>query len=374
MNLDLFSGFSGAFNGRKVWVSGHTGFKGSWLCEWLIGLGAKVYGFAQPPSTAPSLFHQLRLESRIAGHELGDIGDPKAALQSIQRARPDFIFHLAAQPLVRLSYAQPRQTWETNVNGTLNVLEALREVTHSTAAVVVTSDKCYENHETGKAYEESDSLGGFDPYSASKGAVEVLTSAWRRSYFLKGPVRLASARAGNVIGGGDWALDRIVPDCARSLTEKQPILVRNRRAVRPWQHVLEPLSGYLWLAANLSTGQWSPPHEKSASASAFNFGPGNESNRTVEELVIEALKHWDGTWKDESDPKAVHEAHLLGLATEKAREQLHWEPSWTFQEAVKHTIDWYRMQWEGVDVLRLTQSQIQAYGTIARQKQIRWAL
>jgi len=288
-------------------------------------------------------------------------------------ASPDFVFHLAAQPLVRLSYEEPGETWNTNVNGTVHVLEALRKLDRPCCAIVVTSDKCYENHETGQAYREGDSLGGFDTYSASKGAVEIAVAAWRRSFFLKHHVRVASARAGNVIGGGDWAADRIVPDCVRAFREAKPVLIRNKNAVRPWQHVLEPLSGYLWLAASLSTGRWAPSLPQAASSSAFNFGPAEESNRTVEDLITEALKHWHGAWIDKTDPTAVHEANLLALATDKARKELRWKPVWNFEEAVYQTIWWYAQQSSGASVRQITESQIEQYGASAASKRLAWA-
>lgn len=229
-----------AFEGKRVWLSGHTGFKGSWLSEWLLQFGAVVHGYALVPDTIPSLFDQLGLAVRLE-HEVADIRELDSVRRSINSFRPDFVIHMAAQPLVRRSYAIPVETYETNVMGTVHVLEALRCISSSCSVVIVTTDKCYENHESGRAYEETDSLGGHDPYSSSKAMAEIATSAYRNSYFLKSPVRVASARAGNVIGGGDWAEDRIVPDAMRALDRGDVIAVRNPKAVRPWQHVLEPL-------------------------------------------------------------------------------------------------------------------------------------
>ncbi|MGA2278797.1 MAG: CDP-glucose 4,6-dehydratase [Verrucomicrobiota bacterium] len=339
--------FAEAFRNKTVWLSGHTGFKGAWLAQWLLELGADVHGFALEPATQPALFDQLGLAKRLH-HQIADIRDPAAVRESIGKVQPDFVFHLAAQPLVRLSYEQPLETYATNVMGTAHVLEALRALGKPCAAVLITTDKCYENREQLHSYCEEDPLGGYDPYSSSKAAAEIAISAWRRSFFKKHPVKIASARAGNVIGGGDWAKDRIVPDCIRALQKKQPIAVRNPNATRPWQHVLEPLSGYLWLAACLSQPLAAPKQSKGGStndsqlASAFNFGPTHEANRTVGELVTEVLKHWPGRWEDKSDPHAVHEAGLLQLSTDKAHALLGWQPLWSFSVMVERTVAWYR--------------------------------
>ena len=324
--------FGGIFQGRRVLVTGHTGFKGAWLCQWLLDLGASVSGLALAPNTDPSLFQQLGLETRL-DHHLQDIRQPLAVAAIIRDLRPDFLFHLAAQPLVRLSYQQPVQTWETNVMGVIHVLEALRTLKNPCAALFITTDKCYENREWLHAYREIDPLGGYDPYSSSKAAAEIVISAYRRSFFGKHPVRIASARAGNVIGGGDWARDRIVPDCIRALQRGGAVPVRNPSATRPWQHVLEPLSGYLWLGAVLAKPELAGATLPDV-ASAFNFGPEKESNRTVAGVVTELLKCWPGKWEDRSDPHAVHEATLLMLSTAKAKRLLHWSPAWPFETAV----------------------------------------
>jgi CDP-glucose 4,6-dehydratase len=351
------------YSGKRVWLSGHTGFKGAWLAEWLLDLGAEVHGFALPPATEPSLFDRLGLADRIH-HEIGDIRDADAVRRSIVAARPDFVFHLAAQPLVRLSYDIPVDTFATNVMGTVHVLDALRLATFQpfnpssvqppspprpVAAVMVTTDKCYENKEWLNSYREDDAMGGYDPYSASKGAAEVAIHSMRRSYFgsRECSVRVASARAGNVIGGGDWALDRIVPDCVRALTKGQPIPVRNKTATRPWQHVLEPLSGYLRLAAALAQPADFPVLQQildqpGAAAAAFNFGPNLSSNRTVADLVKEFIRHWPGEWEDRSDPSAPHEATKLNLATDKAFHTLGWQPRWDFETTIARTASWYR--------------------------------
>jgi CDP-glucose 4,6-dehydratase len=312
-----------------------------------------VHGYALAPETTPALFNQLGLADRLE-HEVADIRDAGVVKKSIQDFRPDFVIHMAAQPLVRRSYVIPVETYETNVMGTINVLEALRSVTSACSAVIVTTDKCYENHESGRAYEEQDSLGGHDPYSSSKAMAEIATSAYRNSYFLKSPVRVASARAGNVIGGGDWADDRIVPDAMRALNQGDKIRVRNPKAVRPWQHVLEPLGGYLTLAVGLAAD--------ASLATAFNFGPGPDSNRTVEDLVTEILKNRQGSWEDASDPAALHEATLLNLSVEKANRLLGWQPRWSFEETIKRTVTWYdQVHQNTVTPLEITRRQIDEY-------------
>jgi len=363
------------FNGKRALVTGHTGFKGSWLCEWLQLLGAEVYGFSLPPPTTPSLFDQLGLASRMK-HTIGDVRDLAAVKAAVVACQPDFVFHLAAQPLVRRSYQEPVETYATNVLGTVHVLEALRGQRKPCVAVMITTDKCYENREWLFGYREEDPLGGHDPYSSSKAAAEIAIAAYRRSFFsperiLSGsvpPLLVASARAGNVIGGGDWALDRILPDCMRALGRGEPIAVRNPSATRPWQHVLEPLGGYLVLAEEL----YAAYEKRGAGAAArlhalcsgFNFGPDPDSNRPVREVVDEVLKSWPGRWEDRSDPQAVHEAGLLNLATDKARHLLHWHPRWGFSETMARTVLWYRKAAEGgaaAELAALTRGQIADY-------------
>lgn len=365
--------FGGYYQGKRVLVTGHTGFKGSWLCEWLLSLGAEVTGFALPPAPAPALFNQLGLATRVR-HVAGDIRDLAAVRRVVEEAKPQFVFHLAAQPLVRFSYDEPVETYATNVMGTVNLLEAVRQACCACAVVVVTTDKCYENKEWVHSYRETDPMGGHDPYSSSKGAAELVVSAYRLSYFSAPDsiVRLASARAGNVIGGGDWAPDRIVPDCIRALQRDETISVRNKVATRPWQHVLEPLSGYLWLGACLAEPELSP--FASQLASGFNFGPSLASNRTVAELVQEVLKHWPGRWEDRSDPKAVHEARLLNLATDKAHHFLGWAPVWSFAETIAQTVGWYRRAAAvGVNHRELTASQLAAYRQAAISAGLSWS-
>ncbi|MEI8233743.1 MAG: CDP-glucose 4,6-dehydratase [Verrucomicrobiota bacterium] len=362
--------FSGVFAGKNILVTGHTGFKGSWLSEWLLLLGARVHGLSLAPESTPALFEQLGLASRL-DHHLGDIRDAALVRRTVETVQPDFVFHLAAQPLVRLSYQQPIETYATNVMGTVHVLDALRTLQKPCAAVLVTTDKCYENREWVHGYREEDPMGGFDPYSSSKGMAELAIAAYRRSFFPGHPVKIASARAGNVIGGGDWALDRIVPDCIRALQCGAPIGVRNPRATRPWQHVLEPLSGYLWLAARLAP----LPDNHSPLCSGFNFGPGHDANRTVGELVREILQHWPGTWEDQSDPRAHHEANLLQLSTDKANALLGWSAAWRFADAIRETVTWYRETACCGDPARLqslTHGQIAAYTAAAAQAGLPW--
>ncbi|HEY1848704.1 MAG TPA: CDP-glucose 4,6-dehydratase [Opitutaceae bacterium] len=366
--------FSEAFAGKRVFVTGHTGFKGSWLCEWLLRLGSDVTGYSLEPPTRPALFEQLALRKRLR-HLSGDVRDLAGLEKAVAAAKPDYLFHLAAQPLVRESYRIPVETFSVNVMGTVHVLESLRRLSSPCAAVIVTTDKCYENLESGRSYTEEDALGGHDPYSSSKGAAEIAVSAFRRSFFSPErlgsesvpPVAVASARAGNVIGGGDWAPDRIVPDCVRSLAAGKPIGVRNPAAVRPWQHVLEPLGGYLCLAAQMRSAldrrDGRRLHEM---CSAFNFGPLQESNRTVADLVACVLNAWPGEWRDLSGGDAPHEAKLLSLSIAKAGRVLGWRPRWEFEEAVRRTIEWYRSAAAGGESspAEMTGGQITAFGDL----------
>lgn len=362
--------FAGIYRGKRVLVTGHTGFKGAWLSEWLLQLGAEVTGFALAPPTKPSLFEQVGLDSRLR-HIIGDVRDLGAVQQAIDAAKPDFVFHLAAQPLVRLSYTQPVKTYATNVMGTAHVLEAVRLMNHPCVVVAITTDKCYENREWIYSYREEDHLGGYDPYSSSKGAAELVIASYRKSFFsaLQTGIRVASARAGNVIGGGDWAEDRIVPDCIRALQRGESVPVRNKFATRPWVHVLEPLSGYLWLGALLAI----QGDAKSLLASAFNFGPSSSSSHTVEELVQKVLKYWPGRWEDRSNPNAVHEATSLHLATDKACRLLKWQSLWDFEETVARTAMWYRQAHHGADVAQLSRSDIYTYVDLAASKGLCWA-
>lgn len=369
--------FGGVYRGKKVLVTGHTGFKGSWLCEWLLSLGADVVGYSLDPQPHEKLFDQLRLSARLAEDHRADILDQPKLAKVVQESRPDVVLHLAAQPLVQLSYDIPVETFATNVMGTAHLLEAVRLSGHSCAVVAVTTDKCYENREWLHGYREEDAMGGHDPYSASKGAAELVIASYRNSFFATRPdsclkVDLASARAGNVIGGGDWAKDRIVPDCIRAIQQGESISVRNKTATRPWQHVLEPLSGYLWLAAMLSDGHQHFNVPLDSLLGGFNFGPNLTSNQTVAKLVQEILTHMSGQWLDESDPNARHEATKLNLAIDKAYHLLQWQPVWGFQETVKKTVDWYQYAEQGGDLSAFTQSQIQLYIADAEEKGIAW--
>ncbi len=320
-------------------------------------MGAIVHGFALAPETQPALFDQLDLAEGIR-HLEGDIRNLDTVRQWIVKVQPEVVFHLAAQPLVRRSYREAHLTWETNVMGTVNLLQSLRKLKRSCAVVVVTTDKVYENQERAYAYTEGDRLGGHDPYSSSKAAMELAVSSWRSSFWQKkNLVRVATARAGNVIGGGDWSEDRIFPDLARAFAADKPVPVRNPLAIRPWQHVLDPIFGYLQLAKKLK--------EKSDPIwqSAFNFGPEATGFRTVRELIENALQHWAGHWSDLADTHAPHEATHLSLTIEKARQHLKWQPRWHFEEAVKQTVDWYRHVYQNPASAReMCLKQIQSFG------------
>jgi CDP-glucose 4,6-dehydratase len=354
------------WQGRRVLLTGHTGFKGSWLGLWLLGLGAEVWGYALEPEGPRSLFNDLRLQQGGAGrwgsrfhHRVADLRDREALERCVSEAQPEVVVHLAAQPLVRRSYADPLGTWATNVQGSLHLLEALRSLRHLCAVVMVTTDKVYENREWSFGYRESDRLGGHDPYSASKAAAEIAIASWRASFCGVAPhqtphLRIATARAGNVIGGGDWADDRIVPDAMRALAAGEAIAVRNPAATRPWQHVLEPLGGYLRLAKALAI-ELDPPCE------AFNFGPQLESNQPVSDLVSAILSHWPGSWVDQGDPASPHEAGLLHLQIDKAHHCLGWQPRWHYAETVARTVGWYRAVHEGRHPIEACLADLQAY-------------
>jgi len=342
------------FRDRRVLVTGHTGFKGSWMVLWLHRLGARVYGYSLPPPTQPSHFELAQIRELLAGHVEADVRDGARLEQTLRTAQPDVIFHLAAQALVREGYAQPRETFDTNVIGTVSLLDAVRAVGRPCAVVVVTSDKCYEagaaNTIPTGGFREGDPLGGHEPYSASKGAAELVVTAYRQSYFppsrlSEHGVALASARAGNVIGGGDWARDRIVTDIVASLAAGKPVPVRNPVAVRPWQHVLEPLNGYLTLAARLlevATGT-GPAADATTWCDAWNFGPPAGDDVRVEELVDRFIAAWGrGSWEDVSASGQPAETAILRLCPDKAIAQLGWRPRWDVAEAVRRTATWYR--------------------------------
>ena len=358
--------------GRRVLVTGHTGFKGSWLALWLLSLGAEVWGYALAPVSGRALFTDLALDQASGNadrgklhHHLGDVSDFQALYRCVQDAQPEVVLHLAAQPLVRRSYRDPLGTWSTNVQGSLHLLEALKPVQHSCAVVMVTTDKVYANREWDYGYREDDRLGGHDPYSASKAAAELAIASWRASFCGQAAhqtphLAIATARAGNVIGGGDWAEDRVVPDAMRALGAGEPILVRNPKATRPWQHALEPLGGYLLLAERLLNTQRGGT-DPNPYAEAFNFGPQLEANRSVRALVEEALSHWPGSWIDHSDPKAPHEAGQLHLQIDKAHHQLGWRPRWDFSTAVSRTVDWYRRVHQGAEPLECCLATLASY-------------
>lgn len=367
--------FSEVYGGRRVLITGHTGFKGSWLAEWLLMLGADVSGFALNPPTHPSHYEQLGLGSRLTRDLRGDVRNFETVLEAVRAVRPEFVFHLAAQPLVLQGYRDPLETFATNTLGTANLLEASRREARPCIVIAVTTDKCYENHEWMYGYREDDRLGGHDPYSASKAAAELVVSAFRSSYFQsrpddasKLPIWVATGRAGNVIGGGDWAGDRIVPDCIRNLSVGKPILVRNPSSIRPWQHVLESLQGYLLLAASISdavaSGRSAKGQGLGGLCSSFNFGPSLESLKSVEELVGEMLAHWPGTWERVEAAGRPHEAGRLHLNTDKAFALLGWRPRWSFERMILETVAWYRAALTGdADIRELTLDQIRRYST-----------
>ena len=362
MEVLALNAFGTAYGGRRVLVTGHTGFKGSWLSLWLQALGAEVAGIALDPSSEPSHWDLLRLS--VADHRI-DIRDEAAVRRVFAAERPEIVFHLAAQPLVRRSYREPVTTWATNVMGTVHVLEAARNTPSVRAAVVVTTDKCYENREWPWAYRERDRLGGHDPYSASKAGAELVAASYRTA-FLQEPSTplLATGRGGNVIGGGDWSEDRLIPDLVRALVAREPLVIRSPRATRPWQHVLDCLSGYLLLGQRLLAGD-------TTSADAWNFGPDREGNRTVEQVLGDLARTWPQLrWQVTSSPQAP-EARLLQLDTAKAKMHLGWRPVWNLEKAVHHTADWYRRWLELGEVP--SADQLNAYITDAVAADLAWA-
>lgn len=327
------SSFENSYKGRRVLLTGHTGFKGSWLALWLKSLGAEVFGLSLPASTEPNHCSLLALD---IPEFLVDIRDAEAVNHALKQVQPEIVFHLAAQPLVRRSYRDPLETWSTNVMGTAHVLEACRLNDSVRAIVVVTTDKCYQNNEWHWGYREIDRLGGHDPYSASKAGAELVAASYRSAFFSKqnAPL-LATARAGNVIGGGDWSEDRLIPDLARAMKKSESLEIRSPNSTRPWQHVLESLSGYLLLGEKLLQGR----HEF---AEAWNFGPDSEGNQTVAMLLNTLSRHWpEVSWHLSEEPQ-LHEATLLHLDSAKARQKLGWKPVWRFDQAVEVTADWYR--------------------------------
>jgi CDP-glucose 4,6-dehydratase len=342
------------YKGRDVLITGHTGFKGGWLALWLDSIGAKVHGLSLDPPTDPSFFHAAGIDRSVEWTR-GDIRDPATIGKAFSESNPEIVFHLAAQPIVRESYADPIGTFETNVIGTVNVLEAVRHFPGIRGCLCITSDKCYENPENGLAFKESDPLGGSDPYSASKGAAEIAISSYRKSFFAKSETIIASARAGNVIGGGDWAKDRLLPDCIRYLQRKESIIIRAPKAVRPWQHVLDPLSGYLRLGAMMLDG------DRDAEG-AWNFGPPERKETTVEELVRMIVEEWgEGQWKTEATNENRKESSCLRLDSTKANKSIGWTCEWNVREAVRRSVDWYRRHADGGDMRKYSLGQISAH-------------
>ncbi len=359
--------FANAYTGRRVLVTGHTGFKGAWLALWLQHLGAEVAGYSDGIPTDPSVFHLLGMKDRLS-HHLGDIRDRQRLAEVLDAFRPQSIFHLAAQPLVLRSLDDPVSTFEVNTMGMVNVLECIRERPWIESAVLVTSDKAYRNEEWDRGYLETDRLGGHDPYSSSKSCAELVAHAYHHSFLLDSATATATTRAGNVIGGGDWAGDRIVPDCIRAWSTGESVEVRSPRSTRPWQHVLEPLSGYLWLGARMLS-------DPSLDGEAFNFGPGDQQDKTVADLLESMAGRWpDANWDIAAADQVGREAVLLKLSCDKALHRLDWRAVLQFPETVGLTIDWYRTWHErDADLHQFTTDQIEHYTRLARSAGLAWA-
>lgn len=358
--IDIFDNF---YCGKRVLVTGHTGFKGSWLSIWLHELGAEVVGVSQDPFTNRDNYVLSGIGNKMMADLRSDICDGQRMKEIFQKYQPEIVFHLAAQPLVRYSYEQPVETYEANVMGTIHVMEAIRATSSVKVGVMITTDKCYDNKEQMRGYKEDDPFGGYDPYSSSKGACEIAIQSWRRCFFnpedydKKHHVSLASVRAGNVIGGGDWALDRIIPDCIKALEQDKVIDIRSPKAIRPWEHVLEPLSGYMLLAKK----QWEHPTEF---CEGWNFGPESESVSTVWEVATELIKNYGkGELKDSSDPNAVHEAKLLMLDITKAKTKLGWKPRMNMQQCMELVADWYK-RYQTEDVYQLCVEEIGKFSNL----------
>lgn len=350
--------FNDIYRGKRVLVTGHTGFKGSWLSIWLNELGAEVIGYALDPYTEKDNFLLSKVGERMMDIR-GDVRDRRHLEEVFEKYRPEIVFHLAAQPLVRMSYENPVETYETNVMGTINILECIRKTYETRIGIMVTTDKCYENREQIWGYRETDPLGGYDPYSSSKGATEIAISSWRNSFFNpkdyeKHCKSIASVRAGNVVGGGDWSRDRIIPDCIRALEKGEPINIRSPRAVRPWEHVLEPLNGYLLLGQRML-------EEKNRYSEAWNFGPEMDSIVPVWEIGEKLIRYYgEGFLRDISSEENVHEAQLLSLDISKARFKLGWRPRWNIDRTIEKTVEWYR-RYRTEDVYSLCIEQIREF-------------
>ncbi len=355
--------FNGAYRNRRVLVTGHTGFKGSWLVLWLRKLGADVTGLALPPETEPNHWNLLGIDIESLN---GDLRDEAKLADTMRRTDPHVIFHLAAQPLVRRSSRQPLETWNTTDTGTANLLNACRGLSQLQAVVPITSDRCYLYHEDARSYKETDPLGGHDPYSASKAATELVVDSFRSSFFnAPDGALLATGRAGNVVGGGDWSEDRLIPDAVRAVTRGETLEIRSPRATRPWQHVLECLSGYLMLGQHLIARQ-------AEFAEAWNFGPDGEGNRTVEDVLTALKKEWPQVNWSLSRDIHPHEAHLLQLDCSKAHRRLQWQPVWTFEEAIAKTAQWYRSFIETGSVP--SEAQLDDYANLAAKRNLTWTL
>lgn len=346
------------WKGRRVFLTGHTGFKGGWLSLWLSSMGAEVHGYALPPPTEPDLFSVARVADGLASHTIGDIRDQDALREALARSGAEVVFHLAAQPLVRYSYDNPIETYSTNVMGTAYLLEAVRSVASVKSVVSVTTDKCYENREWAWGYRENEPLGGYDPYSSSKACAELVTAAYRQSFLAASGVAVATARAGNVIGGGDWAADRLLPDFLRALDAGKTLEIRSPNAIRPWQHVLEPLAGYISLAEHLTQ-----TCEKAAEA--WNFGPADDDAQPVRWIVEQLVAQVPGAqWVSRQDSAQLHEANYLKLDSSKARGRLGWAPRWRLSEALGKTIAWHQAWRAGEDMRSVSLEQIRAYSGI----------
>ncbi len=342
------------WHGKRVFLTGHTGFKGSWLSLWLQSLGAEVTGYALAPPTSPSLFEVAKVERGMVSI-ISDIRELPKLQRAMQAGQPQIVIHMAAQPLVRYSYQNPVDTYSSNVMGTVNFLEAVRNTPCVKVVVVVTTDKCYENNESSWGYRENEPMGGHDPYSSSKGCAELVTAAYRSSFLQQKGISVATARAGNVIGGGDWAVDRLVPDILRAFEQNQPVVIRHPHAIRPWQHVLEPLSGYLSLAEHLYL-------QVKSYAEGWNFGPRDEDAREVHWIVDHMAKSWgDGASWQQGFGVNPHEANNLKLDISKARVRLDWSPRWTLEKALEACVDWHRQKLAGADMKAVTLSQINQY-------------
>ena len=345
------------WHGKSVFVTGHTGFKGGWISRWLSDMGARVHGYALEPPPGPGFFRETQLERRLACSNIGDIRNLDSLTKSIDAAQPEILFHMAAQPLVRASYALPKETFETNVMGTVNVLEAALKVDSLRAVVNITTDKCYENKEWHYGYRETDPLGGRDPYSASKAGSELVTAAYRDSFFSKLGIGIASARAGNVIGGGDWAVDRLIPDFLRALDAGEILQIRSPTAIRPWQHVLEPLSGYLLLANALC-------EHGAAYANAWNFGPRDADAKCVGWVVDKLCALNPGSRWESVNSEQPHEAGLLKLDSSRATALLGWAPRWNLETALTKTVEWHHLSRDRADMDAVTGQQIEAFSRL----------